>query len=208
MNVANHLATVASDLLGGGYSDPGKRKGHLTGDYPADATLDTQAIPLQPIFAIYAPDQAADLSGQTEIHATLHGPLKNKKLLEAHLTIPTLKLAYSNIDPVSRDFSHPRGLQRHRSHAAASLGLSGTDTDLQFHGSMSTSKDAPMSLVLLGTVNLHLAQVFEPDIRSSGELKFNINSSGATDQPRSGRPDRDRGRQLCQWRFARRPATR
>jgi len=30
----------------------------LTGDYPADANLDSQTIPLQPIFAIYAPKQA------------------------------------------------------------------------------------------------------------------------------------------------------
>ncbi len=45
------------------------------------------------------------------------------------------------------------------------------------------SKDAPMSLLLLGTVNLHLAQVFAPDISSSGELKFNINTNGATNSP-------------------------
>jgi translocation and assembly module TamB len=51
---------------------------------------------------------------------------------------------------------------------------------------MSTANAAPMSLVLLGTVNLHLAQVFEPDIRSSGELKFNINSSGAANSPDLG----------------------
>jgi translocation and assembly module TamB len=29
----------------------------------------------------------------------------------------------------------------------------------------------------LGTVNLHIVQVFNPDLRSSGELKFNINST-------------------------------
>ncbi len=40
--------------------------------------------------------------------------------------------------------------------------------------------------MLLGTVNLHLAQVFAPDIRSSGELKFNINSNGATNSPDFG----------------------
>ena len=43
-----------------------------------------------------------------------------------------------------------------------------------------------MSLLLLGTVNLHLAQVFAPDIRSSGELKFNINTNGATNSPNFG----------------------
>src|SRR6202012_281063 len=96
MNVANHLATANLTSSAVGTDIRANAKVHLTGDYFAEATLDTQTIPLQPIFAIYAPEQAADLSGQTELHATLHGPLKNTKQLEAHLTIPTLKLAYTN----------------------------------------------------------------------------------------------------------------
>jgi translocation and assembly module TamB len=185
MNVANHLATANLSSAAVGTAIRANAKVNLTGDYPADATLDTQAIPLQPIFAIYAPEQAADLTGETEVHATLHGPLKNKKLLEAHLTIPTLKLAYSNTiqlaetSPIRVDYKDTViTLQR--------SGLRGTDTDLQFQGSMSTASGAPMSLLLLGTVNLHLAQVFAPDIRSSGELKFNINTNGATNSPDFG----------------------
>jgi translocation and assembly module TamB len=185
MNVANHLATANLTSAAVGTEIKANAKVVLTGDYQADATLDTQMIPLQPIFAIYAPAQAEDLTGQTELHATLHGPLKNKNLLEAHVTIPTLKLAYTNTiqlaetSPIRVDYKDTKiTLQR--------SGLKGTDTDLQFQGSMSTTKGAPISLLLLGTVNLHLAQAFAPDIRSSGELKFNINSSGATDSPDVG----------------------
>jgi translocation and assembly module TamB len=185
MNVANHLATANLTSSAVGTAIRANAKVNLTGDYPTEATLDTQAIPLQPIFAIYAPEQAADLNGQTEVHATLHGPLKNKKLLEAHLVIPTLKLAYSNTiqlaetSPIRVDYKDTViTLQR--------SGLKGTDTDLQFQGSMSTTNGAPVSLVLLGTVNLHLAQVFQPDVRSSGELKFNINSNGSTNNPDLG----------------------
>jgi translocation and assembly module TamB len=185
MNVANHLATANLTSSAVGTVIRANARVNLTGDYVTEATLDTQAIPLQPIFAIYAPDQAADLNGQTEVHGTLHGPLKNKKLLEAHLVIPTLKLAYSNTvqlaetSPIRVDYKDTViTLQR--------SGLKGTDTDLQFQGSMSTASGAPVSLVLLGTVNLHLAQVFQPDIRSSGELKFNINSNGSTNNPDLG----------------------
>ena len=183
MNIANHLATANLTSAAVGTQIKANAKVNLTGDYLADATLDTQTIPLQPIFAIYAPDQAADLNGQTEVHGTLHGPLKNQKLLEAHITIPTLKLAYNNkiqlaeTAPIKVDYKD-RVVTLQRS------GLKGTDTDLQFSGSMSTaSKDAPVSLLLLGTVNLQIAQLFEPDIRSSGELKFNINTNGATTSP-------------------------
>src|ERR1700677_1191319 len=185
MNVANHLAPADLTSAAVGTQIKANAKVNLTGDYAADATLDTQAIPLQPIFAIYAPEQAADLTGQTEVHATLHGPLKNKKLLQAHITIPTLKLAYTNTiqlaetAPIRVDYKDTVLTLQHS-------GLKGTDTDLQFQGSMSTTNGSPMSLLLLGTVNLHLAQVFAPDIRSSGELKFNINSNGATNSPDLG----------------------
>jgi translocation and assembly module TamB len=57
--------------------------------------------------------------------------------------------------------------------------IKGTETDLQFEGSIPTAPNAPMSLKLTGTVGLQLAQLFSPDVRSSGQLKFNINSDGA-----------------------------
>jgi hypothetical protein len=41
------------------------------GDYYADAVLDTQAIPFEPLVAAYAPSQAGNITGQTELHATL-----------------------------------------------------------------------------------------------------------------------------------------
>jgi translocation and assembly module TamB len=182
IDVANHLATANLTSSAVGTMIRANAKVKLTGDYLVDATFDTQAIPLQPLFAIYAPDQAADLTGQTEVHGTLHGPLKNKKQLEAHITIPTLKLAYGNsiqlaeTAPIQVDYKDTV-ITLHRS------GLRGTDTDLQFQGSMSTNQGAPVSLLLLGTINLHLAQVFAPDIRSSGELKFNINTNGPTSLP-------------------------
>ena len=57
--------------------------------------------------------------------------------------------------------------------------IRGTDTDLQFQGTIPTAGNAPMSLLLLGSVDLHIAQLFNPDLRTSGQLKFNVNSYGA-----------------------------
>jgi len=83
------------------------------------------------------------LSGQTEIHATLHGPLKNTKQLESAPDNPTLKLAYTNTvqlaetSPIKVDYKdNVVTLQR--------SGLKGTDTDLRFQGSMSTTNTAPI----------------------------------------------------------------
>jgi translocation and assembly module TamB len=177
VNVADHVgnATLSSSALHS--SLQAKARVDLTGDYPTDATLDTQGIPLQPILAAYATDQADSVTGETELHATLHGPLKNKALLEAHATIPYLRLAYTNniqlaaAAPIQIDYkNNVVNVQR--------SAIRGTETNLEFQGSVPVAGNAPMILLLQGTVNLKVAQLFNPDVRSSGELRFNINSNG------------------------------
>jgi translocation and assembly module TamB len=56
--------------------------------------------------------------------------------------------------------------------------IKGTDTELQLEGSIPINSGAPMSLKAQGTVNLQLAQLFAPDLHSSGQLKLNIDSHG------------------------------
>jgi translocation and assembly module TamB len=175
-NLANHIANATLQSSAVNTSIQANAKIELTGDYQTDATLDTQGIPLGPLIAVYAP-QADGVTGQTEVHATLHGPLKNQKQLEAHVTVPVLKVAYGNTvelaatAPIHVDYKDGViNVQRSSVH--------GTDTDLQFEGSVPAGGDGPMALKLVGTVNMQLAQLFDPDIRSSGQLKFNIDSHG------------------------------
>jgi translocation and assembly module TamB len=177
LNVANHVADATLQSSAVHSSIQAKARIDLTGDYLADATVDTQGIPLQPLLAVYAPDQADSVTGETEVHATLHGPLKNKNLLEAHITVPYLRLAYSNTiqlaaaAPIHIDYKN-NVLDVQRS------AIKGTDTNLEFQGSIPVAGDAPMSLVLEGTVNLQMAQLFDPNARTSGEIRFHINSHG------------------------------
>jgi len=177
-NVANHVAnaTLASAAMDTALQ--AKVRVELTGDYMANASLDTEKISLQTLLAAYSPEWAENISGQTEVHATLHGPLKSWNLLEAHVTIPTLNAAYNNNlqlaagSPIHIDYQN--GVINLRP-----ASIKGTGTDLQFQGSIPTTSSAPMSVKLLGTVNLQIAQLFSPDILSSGQVKFNINSTGA-----------------------------
>ncbi len=181
-SLADHEATAQLTSSAVNTLIKGNAKVALTGDYLADATLDTQGIPLGPLLAVYAPVEAENITGETELHATLHGPLKNKQQLEAHVTVPVLKLAYGNTvqlaatEPIHADYKNGI-IEIQRS------SIRGTDTDLQFQGTIPTAGSAPISLLLLGTVDLHLAQLFNPDLRSSGQLKFNINSYGAVHGP-------------------------
>ena len=182
LNVTNHIANANLTSSAVNTSIRANAKVNLTGDYLTDANLDTQAIPFAPLVAVYAPAQAGMLTGQTDIHATLHGPLKDTNQLEAHVTIPTLTVTYSNTiqlaaaAPIHVDYKD-NVVQVQRS------SIRGTDTDLQFQGSIPIKGNAPMSVLLQGTVDLHLAQLVAPDYRTSGQLKFNINSYGAGHDP-------------------------
>ncbi len=180
--VANHLAVVAMDSQVVGTAIRAHLRTNLTGPYYTEAAIDTSRVALQPLLAIYAPAQAADLSGQTELHATLRGPLKNRSALEVHATVPVLQVNYKNTmrlgagNPIHIDFVNGvLALQR--------TTLSGTDTNLQVQATIPTSTAAPASMLLLGNINLKIAQLFSPDITSSGEVRLNINSYGARTNP-------------------------
>ncbi len=189
MDMANHVANATLTSSAVNTNIQARARVNLTGDYDADASIDTQGIPLQPLVAVYAPEQATALSGQTELHATIRGPLKKTTQLEAHLAIPYLNVDYNNTiklasaQPIKADYKNGvLNLQ----HSA----IRGTETDLQFQGSIPIiDRSAPMSLLLQGNVNLRLAQVFDPTIRSSGNLRFNINSAGTTGRDIAGEID-------------------
>jgi translocation and assembly module TamB len=176
-NLANHAANAELTSSALGAQIRGKATVALSGDYMADASLDTDAFSLGPVLEAYAPDEAEDVSGQTEVHATLHGPLKNRNQLEAHATIPLLKMGYSKTvelaaaAPIQIDYRN--GVVNLQPTA-----IRGTDTDLKLQAAIPVSSGAAVSLLAQGTVNLQLLQLFNPDLHSSGEVKLNINSHG------------------------------
>ena len=181
-DVANHIAklNLASDVLGTHAAGHGTIQ--LTGAYAADIAVDTSPIALQPLVAIFSPSQAADLTGQTELHATLRGPLKNKTLVEAHLVVPNLNVNYKNAvqlaaaGPIRADYANG-ALEIKRSV------IRGTGTELTFQAHVPAEKEAPVSLLLQGTIDLRLAQMLSPDMTSTGQLRFDINSFGARSDP-------------------------
>jgi translocation and assembly module TamB len=139
--------------------------------------VDTQLIPLAPLVAAYAPSQAGSITGQTELHAILRGPLKRKDLVEAHVTVPQLSVNYKNaiqlaaVAPIKIDYAN--GIAQLQRSA-----IRGTGTNLEFEGAVPVAANAPARLMLVGNVDLRLAQLLDPDVTSSGQLQFDINSKG------------------------------
>ena len=181
-SLANHVGTfdLRSDLMSTSISGHGTVR--LTEDYYADAKLDTQVSPFEPLVQVYAPSQSGAIGGQTELHATIRGPLKKKDQLELHVTVPQLSVNYKNniriaaAGPIHADYVNgtlqvPRGALR------------GTGTDLQFQGTVPVTGNAPASILLEGSVDLDLAQILDPDLVSSGQIKFDINSYGQRSNP-------------------------
>ena len=184
--VVNHQATFAlgSQVL----NTPLKAQGKvaLTGDYYADASFDTPVIQLQPLLAVYAPAQAAHMTGQTEIHATMRGPLKNKQLLEAHLNVPTLAVTYRR---PARCRSHRHTADRssqtdsRRLRESGALAAARRDQGHRHRHSLPGTTAAHRStlrrrLSVQGGIDLALAEVFDPTLSSSGQLQFDINAAG------------------------------
>ena len=53
-----------------------------------------RSLPIGPLLASYVSGSVTGLEGQTEIHATLSGPLKEPGQVTVHLQVPVLKLQY------------------------------------------------------------------------------------------------------------------
>lgn len=177
-NVANHEATfnLASQVVNTPLTANGKIA--LTGDYYAQARLDTPVIALQPPLAAYAPDSASKISGQTQVHATLNGPLKNPKQLNAHVNIRTLQVKYGQVEigavkPILADYVDGTV-------TVQPTEIKGTATDLRFEGRIPLTTDAPAQITLLGNVDLALLHVLDPDTSASGQLQFDVNAAGRT----------------------------
>ncbi len=143
--------------------------------YMADIHLDSGKINFQPLVALYAPAQAADLSGQTELHATVRGPLADKNRVEAHLEIPNLDVHYKQFQlaaakPIIADYQNGTATLQPTS-------IRGTGTSIDAQGVLPVTTPKAASFLVKGTVDLGIAQLLVPDMTSSGQLQFDIDST-------------------------------
>ena len=160
-----------------------RARGHLalTGDYQTDASIDTSALPIEVLWATFSNSVPQGFSGQTEFHATLKGPLKNKSQLEAHLVIPTLTASYQSLQigvasPIRADYSH----------SVVTLQPSeirGTGTSLRVQGNVPIGGTTAASLTAEGSIDAHIFRIVSPNLRSSGTIALDIRATGSAASP-------------------------
>ncbi len=180
LHVANQKAdlTLSSKVVDA--SVQARASVNLTGDYYTDASIETTAIPLDVLLASYL-SVPEGFKGQTELHATLKGPLKDKTQLEAHLTIPTLDATYQSLQigiasPVKADYSHSVL-------TIQPAEIRGTDTSLKLQGNIPFAGNTAASLIAQGSIDARIIKIFSPDTKSSGAISFDIRASGTAQDP-------------------------
>jgi translocation and assembly module TamB len=179
-DVAHHHANFTLDsVVAQGYV---QAKGglDLRDGYNADATVDVRALPLGPILTAYFPSATQDLHGQTEIHASLKGPLKDAARVEARVEIPTLTLAYkavqiANEGPLQMDYRGGVATVRQAK-------IKGTGTELTVQGVIPVRSSTPWNLSAKGSVDASLFQVVSPDAHASGHVEINLERRGSSSQ--------------------------
>lgn len=180
-----HIANQRADLSLNSEVAESSVKAHaqlrLTDDYYTDASIDTTVVPLDVLLATYVGRIPQGFQGQSEFHASLKGPLKNKSQLEAHLTIPTLSASYQSLQigaasPIRADYSHSVVTLQ-------PVEIRGTGTSLRLQGSVPLAGPTAPSLVAKGSVDLQILRIVAPDVQSSGTLALDIRASGSAAQP-------------------------
>ncbi len=172
--VQNHVAAIALDSNVAKIALKARGTVGIETPYMADIRLDSGKIDFQPLVAMYAPAQAADLSGQTELHATVRGPLADKNRVEAHLEIPNLDVHYKQfqlaaVKPILVDYQNGTATLQPTS-------IRGTGTSIDAQGVVPVTTPKAASFLVKGNVDLGIAQMFVPDITSSGQMQFDIDS--------------------------------
>jgi translocation and assembly module TamB len=181
VHVANKQADLTLDSQVAQASVRARGHVNLTGDYETDASIDTTAIPLDVLLATYTSSVPEGFQGQTEFHATVKGPLKDKTKLEAHLTIPTLNASYQALQigavgPIRADYSNSViTLQPSE--------IRGTETSLRIQGSVPLAGTASPTLKAQGTIGARILRIVSPDLKSSGTVALDIRTSGSAKSP-------------------------
>lgn len=181
LRVAQHRADFNLDTKVSAASIRAHGKVNLTGDYDTEAVIDTGTIPLAAILATYAPGVPQGFQGQTELHATLKGPLKQKSKVEAHVSIPVFEAKYQQLE-----IGIPRPIRVDFAHSVLTLQpteLRGTDTSLRAQGQIPIGVSAPATLTVQGSIDMQIVRILAPTVESSGVVAVDVRSSGALAKP-------------------------
>jgi translocation and assembly module TamB len=123
------------------------------------------------------------VSGNSSIGGTINvaGPLRQPKQFSGdaeinQFTVNLQGIVLQDAGPI-RASLHNGVLNLTQAH------IIGPDTNMEISGAAALMGTQDLAVTGQGSINMMLAQTFDPDITSSGHLDFNVNASGTITQP-------------------------
>ena len=177
-HLQNHVADLALDSSIAETYVKARGSVGTQAPYMANVQLDTGRVTFAPILAIYAPAHANDITGQTELHAWVKGPLQHKDRVEAHVQVPQLAVNYKQIhlaaaQPIRLDYQNEVAVLQPTS-------IEGTDTNIRLQAKVPVRNIKAASFLVKGGIDLRLAELIQPTLQSTGQIQFDIDSSRYT----------------------------
>lgn len=173
-HLQNQVADITLDSAVAQTYVKGKGSVGIAAPYNTNFRLDTGRVPFAPLLALYAPAQAADANGETELHVFVKGPLQDKNKVEAHLEIPVLKANYKQLQlsaakPIHVDYQNGVAVLQPTS-------IEGTGTSVQMEATVPVNNPNAATVLAKGTIDLRIAEMVSPDLQSKGLVRFDIDS--------------------------------
>jgi translocation and assembly module TamB len=123
------------------------------------------------------------VSGNSSIGGTINvaGPLRQPKQFSGdaeinQFTVNLQGIVLQDAGPI-RASLHNGVLNLTQAH------IIGPDTNMEVSGAAALTGTQDLAVTAQGSINMMLAQTFDPDITSSGHVDFNVNASGTMTQP-------------------------
>jgi len=177
----------------------------LAGDYPVDAKLTFSKLGLSGVAALLRGANGSkdlNLDGSAAGEVTLNGSAKKPDLLAASIDVTQLELHPLVVTGDARNI--PNLQLKNNGPVRATLARSvirvesarfqAPETDLALSGTVALNSQSPFDLHIDGRMNLALAQTYDADLTSTGELIVNAAVRGSYTRPDfSGRAELRKG---------------
>lgn len=179
--LSGKTATVAGECsLSGARVEAGGTV-QISGDNAADLTFSTGLVSLRPFLARLLPGAGGAENGEMELSGWLRGPLRAPQHLKAHVEVPTLRLSYqtltlANAAPITADY-------RDGVLTLPPAELKGTGTDFHLEARVPAERTSALSAAATGTIDVHILQLFDPRLTSSGQAVVNLTITGSRARP-------------------------
>ncbi len=148
--------------------------------YMANLQINTGRVLLQQLLSRYAP-QAGDIEGETEIHASIRGPLQNKAKITGHAEVPVFSVMYKIPGSEGFQLRAAKAIQIDFQEGMLTLqpaNLQGTETDIRMECKAPLDDLYSAKFSLSGKMDLRIIRLLEPDLRGGGSIAFDLQSPG------------------------------